>query len=118
MKRFLLACCVAGTGCGSPAQEASSAETVQRNEAAARRRGEIVQELIVKGLIKSVDCARGKVQVNPSPWMSIDADTKEAFTKLLAGHCNDSHGNLSVTMLDAQSGRDLASFSGSGYSVK
>jgi hypothetical protein len=84
----------------------------------ARRRGELVQDLIIKGLVKSVDCERGRIQVNAALWTAIDADTKESFTKLFAGHCDDSHGNISVRVIDAQSGRELASFGGFGYSVR
>ncbi len=86
--------------------------------AAARKRGELVQELIIKGLVKSIECERGRVQVNPMHWATIDADTKETFTELFAGHCNDSHGNMSISVTDAQSGRELATFGAFGYSVR
>jgi hypothetical protein len=94
------------------------AAVADRDEAAVRKRGELAQELIVKGLVKSIDCQRGKVEVNSVPWLAIDADMKEHFTQLLAGHCNDSHGRISITMLDAQSARELASVGAFGYSVK
>lgn len=89
-----------------------------RDEAAVRKRGELVQALWVKGLFKSIDCEGGKIEVNAPHWLAIGADTKESVTKLVASHCDDSRGNVHVKMIDAQSGRELASFGAYGYSVK
>ncbi len=97
---------------------APAEDTSLQKAADARKRGEFVQDLIVKGVIKRVNCTEAQTQVAPLLWFAMDADMKQRMTEILVSHCHDSHGSTRMTMIDAQSGRELASFGASGYAVK
>lgn len=86
--------------------------------AAAQTRADLVRSFLRDGDLTDVDCARGRIQVRPMTWTLLNATAKEKLTELVAGYCEDVSQSMFVNLIDAQSGRELASFNASGYAVK
>src|SRR5262245_8633248 len=77
-----------------------------------------VEKLQARGLLR-LDCSRpdARAWISPSLWNTNDARWKENVTQNLAAYCHPKYP--SIYILDAQSGRDLASFGPlEGFNVK
>jgi len=68
-----------------------------------------VTKLQSKGLLR-LDCSspEGRAWIDPLLWGMNDASWKENVTRNLAAYCNPKYP--SIYILDAQSGRELASY--------
>jgi hypothetical protein len=70
---------------------------------------EALAKLQRDGLLR-LDCSRpdGRAWINPLLWATSDASWKEKVTRNLAAYCHPEYP--SIYILDAQSGRELASY--------
>jgi hypothetical protein len=59
-----------------------------------------------------------QAQIAPFVWQTFDADAKKGLTIALAAHCKAQQSGDRITIIDSQSGRELASYGAFGYSVK
>ena len=107
-----------GDGSGGNRNSAHETGTAEGAGAATVRRNELVGQLRAKGLITTYDCQRNRARVNSTTWYGLDADQQARHTKLMALHCADRGAGTFVSMIDAQSGRELAQFGASGFSVR
>lgn len=108
----------------TPAFAAQLAGAHEAESKARDNRLAVVRKLLEGGLIKSYNCERHQAQVSLSQWLAINADMKERFTTVMADRCADERSSPEspvaafISMIDAQSGRELATVGAFGYSVK
>ena len=107
-----------GHGSGGNRNSAHGSGSAGDADAAMVSRNGRVAELQSKGLIMAYDCQRHRAQVNLTTWYALDASQKATHTKLMALHCADRGAGTFVSMIDARSGRELAQFGASGFSVR
>lgn len=95
-----------------PDRGRSPEDTKRRAELAA-----FVQQTLAEGVVTKFSCTGNEAQVNPVAWAVFDADAKRGLTRSLARHCDDQSSGDRITIIDAQSGRTLATFHGGRYTV-
>lgn len=69
------------------------------------------------GYITRFTCIRNEVAVMPRMWITLDAEGKRGLTLGMAGLCEAQNSGRRMTVIDAQSGRRLASYHGGTYQV-
>jgi len=87
------------------AQLAQKSREEERRVAVSKQVSDVVNEGLRTGTIHSVDRGSATVQVNPLIWALWNADNKRAFAYVLKAYC----GREEITIIDSQSGRELAS---------
>ena len=68
----------------------------------------MIVQLQLTGQLR-LDCAKGKVWVDPVLWEAMDAEKKEGFSQQLYEGCT-SVGGGSIDIYDAQSAKKLARY--------
>jgi hypothetical protein len=100
-------------------QAAARARAAQlAQQADAQKRAEFVTKAEQAGLLAETHCPAGKVQVSLLAWSTLNADAKEQFSHIMASYCSDRGASPDVDIIDHQSGRTLAHYGYSGFSVK
>ncbi len=93
--RFLVAAAV--VACGPPAAPAAD-------------HNDIIVKLQLSGQLR-LDCKARKAWIDPELWQAGDAEVKENFARTIFGGCHSVKGVMSITIYDAQSAKELATYS-------
>ena len=102
--------------CVSALQEPPVPTAGQRE--AATKRNQLLDDSERIGLIVKRTCIGNEAQVSPAGWAALSADEKRGMAIALAAWCDDQNSGDRITIIDARSGRTLATISGGSYSVK
>ena len=102
--------------CVSALQEPPVPTATQRE--AATKRNQLLDDSERIGLIVKRTCIGNEAQVSPAGWAALSADEKRGMAIALAAWCDDQNSGDRITIIDARSGRTLATISGGSYSVK
>lgn len=70
------------------------------------------------GRIRNFTCTGNTAEVEPAFWAALDAQGKRGVTISLAAVCHGQQSGYRITVLDAQSGRQLAEFSGGSVTFR
>jgi hypothetical protein len=88
-----------------------------RDDRKRKERAEFVRQLETAGFLMTRTCTGNEVQVALGGWLALDANAKRDVTGTLAQWCEDQGISRRVKIIDAQSGRTLATYGVSGYEV-
>jgi hypothetical protein len=78
---------------------------------------ELLQQSKTAGYITSFTCTGNEAEVTPQFWAGLNARAKKGLAMSLAAICDSQQSGNRITILDDQSGKTLASLSGSTYRV-
>ena len=94
---------------GTTANSSSTPDKTPIKEVKPPKLSAAIAKLQSQGLLR-LDCVEpdAKAWIAAGPWKSWDAQEKENVTKNLAAYCHPQHPSISI--LDKQSGRKLASY--------
>lgn len=102
----------------SPSSSPRPAVRSAADEAKRAKREALIQQSVDAGFIQRFTCVGNTAYIAPVAWLTFDAGAKEGLAISLAAHCDAEHSGNRITLYDAQSGRELASFGAFGFSVK
>lgn len=107
-----------------PTQTSSTSSTTRSpsdpaNDPKVQELNAFVEHARTAGLIHRLDANAHLVQVSPLAWAAFDADAKRGFAISLAAYCdlNSADRGRFVDIIDAQSGKKIAEYSGGRFSV-
>jgi hypothetical protein len=70
------------------------------------------------GFLTRISCEQNEAALGPAGWASLDERGKRAATVTLAIYCEAETGRKAISVVDAQSGRVIATYDGLSYAVK